>query len=85
MPVDDITADMKGRYKSGRYQANQKETAEVNFIQVFGIQKQIRYSQVFAETACDHSEQDHPTKDENHIPFQIVQQELYRKREEYLE
>ena len=84
MTVDDIATDMKGSYEPGCYETNNEKAPKINFVEIFGVKEEIWNAQIFAEASRDHSKQDHPAKNKYYVSFQIVQQELYRKREEYL-
>ena len=52
---------------------NNEKTCEVNFVEIFRIQKQVGYSEIFSKTSRDHGEKNNPAKHQHLVAFQIVQ------------
>ena len=65
---------MKGHGKSRRAQTHNKKAREINFVEVFGIEEEIGYSQIFSEAARDHRKQYDPAKQQHVIALYVVQQ-----------
>jgi hypothetical protein len=82
--IGNITGNVKGSGKSGGYKSHNKEASEIHFVQILRVEKEIRYTQVFAETAGDHGKENNPAQHQHMIPFYVVEQELNRKRVEDL-
>ena len=57
-----IACDVEGHAKPSRHKAHEEKTREADFVEVFRIQKQVRYAQQFPKTARDHGKKNNPTQ-----------------------
>ena len=80
MAIRNIAGDVEGHCKTSGEQPHDKKTHEANFVQIFGIEKQVRNAEVFAKVSGDHGEQNNPAQYEYMIAPDVIQQQLNRKR-----
>jgi hypothetical protein len=73
MSVCYVAGNVKCHGKSGNCCTYNKETHEVYFIEVFRVEEEVRYAEVFAKTARYHSEQNNPAKNKDMISLDIVE------------
>ena len=71
---------MKRGYKSGRGEAHNEETSEIDTIEIFRVKEKVWDAQILAETPRDHREQDYPTEDQNDVPLEVIQKQLNGER-----
>jgi len=78
--IGNVTSDVEGGCKSGCEQAHNKKAAEIYFVQILRVEKEVGDPQVFAEAACDHRKQNDPAQQQDLVASEVVKQQLDRKR-----
>jgi hypothetical protein len=79
VPIIDIAGNVESGGKPGRTQAHDEETGEIYLVKIFGIKKEVGYSQVLTKTSRYHGEKYDPTQQQDKIAFYVVQEKLNRK------
>ena len=80
MAIGDIARDVKGRDEACRHHADDEKATEIYLVEVFRVQEKVGNAQVFAKATGDHSKQDDPAQDQHVVAFDVVQEQLCRKR-----
>jgi hypothetical protein len=78
--IINIACDVERGRKTGDNHTHYEKTSEVYFIEILRVEEEIRNAQVFPETTSDHSKEYDPAKQQNLVSFQVVEEQLYRKR-----
>ena len=67
---------MKCEGKACGDHAHYKEAPEIDFVEVFGIEKQVGNAQILAKVARYHGEQNDPTNHHRLVAPQVVEEQL---------
>ena len=72
MAVGNVTRDVKGHAETSSRYPDDAKACEVDFVEIFRIEKQVRDAEVFPEVAGDHREENDPAQEQNDIPLEII-------------
>jgi hypothetical protein len=72
MSIVDVTCDVKRRRESGEHHPHDEEASEVYFVEIFGVEKQVWNTKIFAEAASDHSKEYDPAEQQYLVAFQVI-------------
>ena len=79
MTVRDIASNMERRNEPCTGDADDEKAGKVYFVHVFGIQKQVGYSEILSKVPGDHCKENDPAQHEHLVALEIVNQQLNGK------
>jgi hypothetical protein len=78
--IIDVTGDVERHGKSRCAETHDKETGEVDFVEILRIKEQVGDAEIFPEASGDHCKKDDPAEQQHMITLYVVQEQLNRKR-----
>ena len=72
MTVCYIHGDVKSHGKSRHRRTDNEKAHEVYLVQILGVEKEIRYAQIFSEASRNHGKQYDPAENQYMVAFDII-------------
>jgi hypothetical protein len=71
---------VKCHAKTSGEHTHDEKTSEINAVEILGIKKQVRNTEILSKIAGDHSKQQNPAQHQHDVSSDIVKKQLNRER-----